>query len=313
MTRLWGWVVGGNGGPEAQLGSLAIGGTGRAGISVDRFAVHPVDEGVGGKGAHAGGVPGEGGVVEEVVPLATGPAVEEGGGVDPMLTPAGGDGGVGSAAHRLERCRLDQAWPSVLVYADAGAGGQLPHLPLQVVLQVVVVQVHDIEVVGGVAKRLQVLDGAPQRRPDQRRRRLVVDPLPEAVPRAVGAWRPWSQRSELDAVDRCRPFAGYQEGADVGVVDVVVDRQRNVAGVTPDADVGDPRIVGYPIERRVGLEEPAVRLGLQVREHLGAGPGHHVDPRREPVQRERKAPVAAGRAARRSSASTWSRTSAAQR
>ena len=74
----------------------------------------------------------------------------------------------------------------------------------------------------------------------------------------------------------------------IRVVDVVVDRQRNVAGVTPYADVGDRRIVGYPVERRVGLDEPAVRLGLQVREHLRAGPGHHVDPRREPVQRERE-------------------------
>ena len=97
-----------------------------------------------------------------------------------------------------------------------------------------------------------------------------------------------SQRSELDAVDRCGLLAGLEERADVHVVDVVVDRQRNVAGVAPDADVGDRRIVGYPVERRVGLDEPAVRLGLQVREHLRAGAGHHVDPRREPVQRERE-------------------------
>src|SRR3954453_1258173 len=106
-------------------------GTRRVGISVDRFAVHPVDEVVGGKGSHAGCVPGEVGVVEEVVPLATGAAVEEGGGVDPVLTPTGGDGRLGSAAHRLERCRPDQAWPSLLVDVDAEAGGQLPHLSLQ--------------------------------------------------------------------------------------------------------------------------------------------------------------------------------------
>src|SRR4051812_26702847 len=156
--------------------------TGLAGSSVDRFAVDPVDEVVGGKGSHAGCVPGEVGVVEEVVPLATGAAVEEGGGVNPMRPPAGGDGGVSPAAHRVERCRLDQAGPSVLVYADAEAGGQLPHLPLQVVLQVVVVKVDDVEVVGGVAEGLQVLDGSPQRGPDLRRGRVVVDPLPEAVP-----------------------------------------------------------------------------------------------------------------------------------
>src|SRR4051795_6063210 len=233
VTQLWGgWLVGLTGLRRSWV-CWRCGAPRRAGISVDRFAVHPVDDVVAGKGSHAGCVPGEVGVVEELVPLATGAAVEEGGGVDPMLTPAGGDGGVGSGAHRLERCRLDQAWPSVLGYADAEAGGQLPHLPLQVVLQVVVVQVHDVEVVGGVAKRLQVLDGAPQRRPDQRRRGLVVDPLPEAVPSAVGAWRHWSQRSELDAVDRCRPFAGSPEGADVRVVDVMVDRERNVAGSRP--------------------------------------------------------------------------------
>src|SRR3954447_27056475 len=208
VTELWGgWSVGLTGLRRSWV-CWQCGAPRRAGISVDRFAVHPVDDVVGGEGSDAGYVPGEVGVVEEVVPLATGAAVEEGGGVDPMLTPAGGDGGVGSAAHRLERCRLDQAWPAVLGYADAEAGGQLPHLPLEVVLEVVVVKVHDVEVVGGVAKRLQVLDGAPQRRPDQRRRRLVVDPLPEAVTRAVGAWRHWSQRSELDAVDRCRLFAG---------------------------------------------------------------------------------------------------------
>src|SRR3954469_20295825 len=228
MTQLrGGWLVGLTGLRRSWV-CWQFGAPAERGISVDRFAVHPVDEVVGGKGSHAGYVPGEVGVVEEVVPLATGAAVEEGGGVDPMLTPAGGDGGVGSAAHRLERCRVDQAWPAVLGYADAEAGGQLPHLPLEVVLEVVVVKVHDVEVVGGVAERLQVLDGAPQRRPDQRRGRLVVDPLPEAVTRAVGAWRYWSQRSELDAVDRCRLVAGSQEGADVGVVDVMLDRQRHV-------------------------------------------------------------------------------------
>jgi hypothetical protein len=94
---------------------------------------------------------------------------------------------VGPAAHRLERRRLDQAGPAVLVDVDAEVRGQLPHLPLQVGRQVVVVQGHDVEIVAGVAEGLQVLNGAPQRRPDLCRRSLVVDPLPEAVPLAVGA------------------------------------------------------------------------------------------------------------------------------
>ena len=74
----------------------------------------------------------------------------------------------------------------MLVDVDAEACGQLAHLPLEVGLQVVVVQVHDVEIVGGVPERLQVFSGAAQRRPDLRGRRLVVDPLPEAGPLAVG-------------------------------------------------------------------------------------------------------------------------------
>jgi hypothetical protein len=58
-------------------------------VSVDRFAVHPVDEVLGGKSSHAGCVPGDVGVVEEAVPLATGAAVEEGGGVDAMMMSPG--------------------------------------------------------------------------------------------------------------------------------------------------------------------------------------------------------------------------------
>ena len=42
----------------------------------------------------------------------------------------------------------------MLVDMDAEAVGQLPHLTLQVVLQVVVVQVDDVELVGGFAERL---------------------------------------------------------------------------------------------------------------------------------------------------------------
>src|SRR4029077_41108 len=42
------------------------------------------------------------------------------------------------------------------------------------------------------------------------------------------------------------------------------------------------------VERGVGLDDAALRLCLQVREHLRAGPGHHVDPRRKRVQWERE-------------------------
>src|SRR6266568_1523405 len=102
----------------------------RTGISVDRLAMHPLDEVAGRERPHARGVPGEVGVVEEVAPLAARAAAEERGGIDPVLRTAAGDGRAGPAAHRLERRRLDQAGPSVLVDVDAEARGHLPHLPL---------------------------------------------------------------------------------------------------------------------------------------------------------------------------------------
>src|SRR5258708_697844 len=48
-------------------------------------------------------------------------------------------------------------------------------------------QIPDVEIVGGVPERLQVLYTSPQRRPDLRRRRLVVGPPPAAGPLPVGA------------------------------------------------------------------------------------------------------------------------------
>src|ERR1051326_3414925 len=97
----------------------------RMGISVDRLAMHPLDEVAGRERPHARGVPGEVDIVEEVAPLAARAAAEERGGIDPVLRTAAGDGGAGPAAHRLERRRLDQAGPSVLIDVDAGARGQL--------------------------------------------------------------------------------------------------------------------------------------------------------------------------------------------
>src|SRR5215469_6574082 len=169
----------------------------RTGVSVDRLAMHPVDEVVGRERPHTRGVPGEVGLVEEVALLPARAEAEERCGVDPVLRTAVGAGRASPAAHRLVRRRLDKAGPSVLVDVDAEARGHLPHLSLQVGLKVVVVQIHDVEIVAGVPERLQVLYSAPQRRPNLRRRRLVVDPPPEAVPLAVGARPRWPQWSEL--------------------------------------------------------------------------------------------------------------------
>ena len=64
----------------------------RTGISVDRLAMHPLDEVAGRERPHARGVPGEAGVVEEIAPLAARAAAEERGGIDPVLRTAAGDG-----------------------------------------------------------------------------------------------------------------------------------------------------------------------------------------------------------------------------
>src|SRR5580658_892452 len=53
----------------------------RTGISVDRLAMHPLDEVAGRERPHARGVPGEVGVVGEVAPLAARAAAEELGGI----------------------------------------------------------------------------------------------------------------------------------------------------------------------------------------------------------------------------------------
>src|SRR5262245_64405024 len=95
----------------------------RTGISVDRLAMHPLDEVVGRERPHARGVPGQVGVVEEVAPLFARPAAEERDGVDPVLSTTARNGRVGPAAHRLERRRLDQARPPVLVDLDAEVRG----------------------------------------------------------------------------------------------------------------------------------------------------------------------------------------------
>src|SRR4051812_33141098 len=105
--------------PDGLRSASAVRGTAERDLG-GRLAVHPVDELVRGKSPHAGRVPGEVGVVEEVAPLATCPAAEECGGVDPVPSTAG-DGCVGPPAHRVERRRLDQAGPSVLVDMNAEA------------------------------------------------------------------------------------------------------------------------------------------------------------------------------------------------
>src|ERR1700730_18114310 len=95
----------------------------RTGISVDRLAMHPLDEVAGRERPHARGVPGEAGVVEEVAPLAARAAAEERGGIDPVLRTAAGDGRADPAAPRLERRRPGPGGPSVLVDVDAEARG----------------------------------------------------------------------------------------------------------------------------------------------------------------------------------------------
>jgi hypothetical protein len=201
--------------------------------------VQPRDEVIGCERPHPRRIPGEVGRVEEVPPLAARAPAEERDRVDPVVTTTGRHGHVGPPQHRLERRRLDETRPPVVVDVGTEMRGQPLHLPAEVGLQVVVVQQDDVEIVGGIAERLNVLDGEPQRHPSRLRRRRLV-------------------------VDRGRPLSRRDERVDVRVVEVTAHRQRRVAWVASHADVRDPRIVGDPVERGVGLDEPAVGLGAQI-------------------------------------------------
>ena len=124
----------------------------------------------------------------------------------------------------------------MLADADAQARGQLPHLPLQVGLQVVVVQEHDVEV-GGLAS-WNVCRRSTVRRSDDATcvdGDLVVGPLPEAVPLAAGARPRRPQRPGPVPSIAAAQFALAQERADVEAADMAVYRQRYVTRVAPDA------------------------------------------------------------------------------
>jgi len=55
--------------------------------------------------------------------------------------------------------------------------------------------------------------------------------------------------------------------------------------VTGHRDVRDFVETRHPVERRVGLDEPAVRLPLEEPEHLVVGADQHVEPGRQRADR----------------------------
>jgi hypothetical protein len=61
--------------------------------------------------------------------------------------------------------------------------------------------------------------------------------------------------------------------------------QRDVERVTDHRDVGDLIATRHPVERRMSLDEPTVRLPLEEAEYLVVGADQHVEPGRERADR----------------------------
>ncbi len=74
----------------------------------------------------------------------------------------------------------------------------------------------------------------------------------------------------------------------VDVGRLVVQRDRHVERVPGDDDVGGPGVKRHAVERRVGLDEPAVLLGGEPVVHLRTRRDQPVQPRRELRQRSRQ-------------------------
>ena len=62
---------------------------------------------------------------------------------------------------------------------------------------------------------------------------------------------------------------------------MVLIGERHVERVPYDRDIGHRVMPRHPVERRMGLDEPPVRLGFEQAEHLGFASGQHVEPGRE--------------------------------
>ena len=87
---------------------------------------------------------------------------------------------------------------------------------------------------------------------------------------------------------RCLRFGLAQELSDPPAVEVlalVEEGHRHVEGIPHGHDVGAPRLEGDPVERGVGLDEPAVPLGRELGVHRVPGSDQPVEPGGQPGQR----------------------------
>jgi hypothetical protein len=231
---------------------------------------------------HALGVVGEAVGVHDRLPLAGRSPVEESAVVLPEAVDLhlGGEL-VGPPLHVRERGRCDERGPDAFVDGDPQGGGEAPHLPVEVGLEVGVVEHDHVRVFAVLPERVEMVERAAETAELLLDGGVVVDPRPEALDgivrpgrRAVG-----HQLGEVIEPHGGRPCA--DDGIDVHVLGVVVPRQPDITGVAPDADVGDPLVVGQPVERGVALDEPPVRLPGEGREDVLDGVGLHVDPGRQ--------------------------------
>ena len=107
----------------------------------------------------------------------------------------------------------------------------------------------------------------------------IVDPEPEPFDLGFGPGRRSVREHVHDVVEADRAFAGREDRGDVHVVDVVVPGAEDVAGIAADADVRDVGVVREPVERRVGLDEAAMGLRVEVGADRREVAGQHVEPR----------------------------------
>ncbi len=66
---------------------------------------------------------------------------------------------------------------------------------------------------------------------------------------------------------------------------MVVPRDGDIAWVAADAHIGDPLVSRQAVERRMGLDEPAMALRVEQREDILATLGEHVELRGDLRQR----------------------------
>ncbi len=113
---------------------------------------------------------------------------------------------------------------------------------------------------------------------------VLQDPLAGVGRQLVGSF---SHRVEPGFGDEVLVPAGTaasgEQDFEIEVVRVVGPRHRNVAQVPSHTDVRDRFVVGQAVERRVGLDEASMLLGVQVGDHLAleAAPANALDVARD--------------------------------